>query len=100
MSTALQSERRKSNVCIRCGKKGHGQYTCTAPKPILSSVSRKRKSPEHSEDENQEDKPLKKKSGEERITALERMIASMKKAATKKKGRIFEIEDEEDMEDA
>ena len=99
MSKELQSERRKSNVCIRCSKKGHGQYTCTAPKPVLSSLCRKRKSPEHSEEEEEEN-PRKKKSGEERITALERMIASMKKAAPKKKGRVFEIEDEEDMEDA
>ena len=85
MSIALQSERRTSNVCIRCGEKGHGQYTCTAPKPVLSSISRKRKSPEHSEDEDEEEKPSKKKSGEERITALEKMIASMKKAAQKRK---------------
>ena len=100
MSQALQSERRKSNVCIRCSKKGHGQYTCTAPKPVLSSISHKRKSPEHSEEEEEEERPQKKKSGEERILALERMIASMKKTVPKKKGRIFEIEDEEDMEDA
>ena len=95
MSQALQSERRKSNVCIRCGKKGHGQYTCTAPKPVISSTSRKRKTPENSD--NEEENPRKKKSGEERITALERMIASMKKNHPKR-GRVFEIEDDEDME--
>ena len=100
MSQALQSERRKRNVCIRCGKKGHGQYTCTAPKPVISSTSRKRKSPENSDNEEEEENPRKKKSGEERITALERMIASMKKNAPKKKVRVFEIEEEEDMEDA
>ena len=85
MSQALQSERRKRNVCIRCGKKGHGQYTRTAPKPVLSSMSHKRKSPEQSEEEEEEERPRKKKSGEERIVALERMIASMKKAAPKRK---------------
>ena len=31
---------------------------------------------------------------------MERMIATMKKNSPKKKGRVFEIEDEEDMEDA
>ena len=100
MSQALQSERRKSNVCIRCGKKGQGQYTCTVPKPVLSSISRKRKSPEQSEEEEEEERPRKRKSGEERIVALEKMIASMKKVAPKKKERVFEIEDKEDMEDA
>ena len=100
MSQALQSERRKSNVCIRCGKKGHGQYTCTAPKPVISSTSRKRKSPENSDNKEEEENPRKNKSREERITALERMIASMKKNTPKKKERVFEIEDEEDMEDA
>ena len=100
MSKELQDKRRKSNVCIRCGKKGHGQYTCTAPKPVLSSILRKRKSPEQSEEEEEEERPRKRKSGEERIVALEKMIASMKKVAPKKKGRVFEIEDEEDMEDA
>ena len=43
MSQALQNERRKSNVCIRCSKKGHGQYTCTALKPVVLSISQKRK---------------------------------------------------------
>ena len=100
MSQALQKERRDSKVCIRCGKKGHGQYTCTAPKPVISSTSRKRKTPENSENEEEEENPRKKKSGEERITALERMIASMKKNGPKKRGRVFEIEDDEDMEDA
>ena len=57
MSQALQSERRKSNVGIRCGRKEHGQYTCTAPKPVISSTSRKRKTPENSENEEEEENP-------------------------------------------
>ena len=100
MSQALQKKKRDSKVCIQCGKKGHGQYTCTAPKPVISSTSRKRKTPENSENEEEEENPRKRKSGEEWITALERMIASMKKNGPKKRGRVFEIEDDEDMEDA
>ena len=69
MSKELQKERRDNKLCIWCGKKGHGQYTCTTPKPVISSTSRKRKSPTPSEDEEEEERPRKKKSGEDRITA-------------------------------
>ena len=51
MSKELQKERWDNKLCIWCGKKGHGQYTCTAPKPVISSSSQKRKSPTLSEDE-------------------------------------------------
>ena len=90
MSKELQKERRDNKLCIRCGKKGHGQYTCAAPKPVISSTSRKRKSPTPSVDEEEEERPGKKKSREDRIMALERVIASMKKVGSKK-GRILKL---------
>src|SRR3978361_1055922 len=43
VSAELRSSRYLEKVCIRYGIKGHGQYTCTAPKPVISSTTLKRK---------------------------------------------------------
>src|SRR3978361_131967 len=48
-SAELRSSRYLERVCIRCGIKGHGQYTCTAPKPVISSTTLKRKRSEEAE---------------------------------------------------
>ena len=43
ISADLRASRFKAKVCVRCGQKGHGQYDCPAPKPVISTTTLKRK---------------------------------------------------------
>jgi hypothetical protein len=82
ISSDLRASRFKARVCVRCGQKGHGQYECPAPKPVISATNLKRKrttSPEVKD----EPRPSKKQA-----TAL-----------TSQGGRIWEVtESDEEME--
>ena len=62
--------------------------------PVLSSTFGKRKSPEPLE--NPDATKRARKTGDDRIKEIEATIASLKKQAEGSKGRIFEMEDEED----
>jgi hypothetical protein len=74
----LRSSRYKAKQCIRCGQKGHGQYECPAPKPVISATKRKRSN----SPEVKEERPTKKQ-----VTTL----------ATRE-GRIWEVaESDEEM---
>jgi hypothetical protein len=35
----LLISRFKAKVCVRCGTKGHGQYKCLGPKPVMSATT-------------------------------------------------------------
>ena len=80
---ALQEKQKEKKQCIRCGQKGHGQYTCPAPRPIVSAVnqqpSNKRKMKEEGRDE--EEPPTK------------------KPTLSTSRGRIYEITEEEGMDE-
>jgi hypothetical protein len=76
MLVDLRSFRYKARVCIQCGIKGHGQYECPAPKPVISSTNLKRK---QSDSLEVKEEPVKKKGN---VVAL-----------TTKAGRIWEVND-------
>jgi hypothetical protein len=79
VSSDLRASRFKARVCVRCGQKGHGQYECPAPKPVISATTLKRKrstSPEVKEERRPSKKPA---------TAL-----------TSQGGRIWEVTESED----
>jgi len=81
ISAELRSSRYLERVCIRCGIKGHGQYDCPAPKPVISSATLKRK---RSEEPELKTEPATKK------------VAGLKTGA----GRIWEITgSDEEMEE-
>jgi hypothetical protein len=78
ISSDLRASRFKAKVCVRCGQKGHGQYECPAPKPVISATTRKRKrssSPEVKEESRQ---------GKKQAIAL-----------TSQEGRIWEVTESE-----
>ena len=80
---ALQDKRRDKKQCIRCGQKGHGQYTCPAPQRVVSAIKQhsptKRKMKE--EDKDKEEPPTK------------------KPTLSTSRGRIYEITEEEGMDE-
>src|SRR5947209_19217153 len=39
ISDDLQKKRKDRKLCMRCGQSGHGQYTCTAPRPVVSATT-------------------------------------------------------------
>jgi hypothetical protein len=39
VSDELQKKRKDKKQCMRCGQTGHGQYTCPAPRPVVSAVT-------------------------------------------------------------
>src|SRR5205085_9877612 len=39
ISDDLQKKRKDRKLCMRCGQPGHGQYTCPAPRPVVSSAT-------------------------------------------------------------
>ena len=70
---------------MRCGQPGHGQYTCSAPRPIVSAttVEDTTKRKRVKEEDQPEDQSQKKKV-----------------ALSSSRGRIYEVtEDDEEMEE-
>ena len=69
---------------MRCGQSGHGQYTCPAPRPIVSAttVEDTKKRKRVKEEDQPENQPQK------------------KVALSSSRGRIYEVtEDDEEMEE-
>ena len=64
VSETLQNTRKEKKQCIRCGQTGHGQYTCPAPRPVVSAIKQqsphKRKLKEEDKDEEELEPPTKK----------------------------------------
>ena len=79
ISADLRASRFTAKLCIRCGQKGHGQYDCPAPKPVISVTTLKRKRSESPEPK------------EESKTAKRPALT----LATKE-GRIWEVAESED----
>ena len=70
---------------MRCGQSGHGQYTCPAPRPVISAIAA-------------EDTKKRKRVKEEEKT--ENQPQNKKVALSSSKGRIYEVtEDDEEMEE-
>src|SRR6266849_6102109 len=102
---SLREERRKSSVCLICGKSRHSWFSCYTKEPVtraVSAVSKKSKR-KHKETEETEE-PKAKKPKVERVKASPRRKREVAPAAKKvaeaeaqppvSPPRIFEIEDE------
>ena len=59
VSSDLRASRFKAKACVRCGPKGHGQYECPAPKPVISAATLKRKRSSSPEVKNESRPPKK-----------------------------------------
>src|SRR5205085_8871119 len=83
ISDDLQKKRKDRKLCMHCGQPGHGQYTCPAPRPIVSAttVENTKKWKTVKEEDQPEDQSQKKKVG-----------------LSSSRGRIYEVtEDDEEM---
>ena len=79
-----QKKRKDQKLCMHCGQPGHGQYTCPAPRPIVSAttVEDTKKRKRVKEEDQPENQPQK------------------KVALSSSRGRIYEVtEDDEEMEE-
>src|SRR5437588_3151709 len=85
ISDDLQKKRKDRKLCMRCGQSGHGQYTCPAPRPVISAITA-------------EDTKKRKRVKEEEKTEDQPQIKKM--ALSSSRGRIYEVtEDDEEMEE-
>ena len=102
---SIRDERRKSSVCLKCGKGGHSWYNCYTKEPVTRSVSAvSRNSKRKREDEKATKEPSSKKPKVERVQASPRKrreVAPVAKEVAEAEAqppvsppRIFEIEDE------
>src|SRR5437588_1459038 len=85
ISDNLQKKRKNRKLCMRCGQLGHGQYTCLAPRPVISAttVEDTKKRKRVKKEDQPEDQSQKKKV-----------------ALSSSRGRIYEVtEDDEEMEE-
>ena len=99
----IRDERRKSSVCLKCGKGGHSWYNCYTKEPVTRSVSAATKKSKRKREDDKE-APEAKKPKVERVKASPRRIrevAPVEKEVAEAEAqppvsppRIFEIEDE------
>src|SRR5947209_9455581 len=85
ISDDLQKKRKDRKLCMRCGQPGHRQYTCPAPRPVVSAttVDDTKKRKRVREEDQSEDQSQKKKV-----------------ALSSSRGRIYEVtKDDEEMEE-
>jgi hypothetical protein len=102
---ALREDRRKSSVCLKCGKAGHSWFSCYTKEPVTRAVSTLSKKTKRKREEAKEtEEPKTKKPKVERVKASprrEREVAPAAKEVAEAEAqppvsppRIFEIEDE------
>ena len=88
---SLREERRKAQLCMKCGKPNHSWFKCFAKEPVTRAVAATtKKSKRKRKEENEADNPAPKKAKVERMTVDKGKEPDGPKSPSP---RIFEVED-------